>query len=237
MTTTAIPTADSELKTYWCHECDMSVFLTSSPTPNPLLCPQCHTHFLELMDSPFSQNDAESLLPSSLFDVVFQDALSLLSPSPRKTRAAIIVPIITVTPTILSLLDPNGVVFCAVCREQIFVDSEAKQLPCDHLYHSDCITPWLHLRSSCPLCRFHMSEREEDDNDDNGEEEDLNASDMMRQMVVRLSELSEDDFYGLRITLNHIASRHALLHSNASGAGDSPAPGGEIGAEGVDGES
>ncbi|KAK7264248.1 hypothetical protein RJT34_31854 [Clitoria ternatea] len=57
----------------------MSVALTtSSSSSSPLLCPHCHTHFLELMDSPFSsQNDAESPL--------FQDALALLSPSPPPT--------------------------------------------------------------------------------------------------------------------------------------------------------
>ncbi|KAI5445422.1 hypothetical protein KIW84_013600, partial [Lathyrus oleraceus] len=237
MTTAPPPTPPPELKTYWCHECDMSVSLTSSPSPSPLLCPQCHTHFLELMDSPFSQNDADSFLPSSsLFDVLFQDALLLLAPSPPKTSIETIIPIITVTPTLLSLLDPNGVVLCAVCKDAISVDEEAKQLPCDHLYHADCITPWLCLRSSCPLCRFRISEEEEEeDENEEDDEDDVNGADVMREMIVRMSELSEDDFYGLRITLNHIASRHALLHSNALGGGDNT-DASEIGGD-VDGES
>ncbi|KAG5037283.1 hypothetical protein JHK86_018123 [Glycine max] len=61
--------------TNWCHECDISVSLKLPPSP--FLCLHCHTHFLELMDSPtFSQNDIESFL----FVVVFQDALLLLNP-------------------------------------------------------------------------------------------------------------------------------------------------------------
>jgi ferredoxin len=123
------------------------------------------------MDSPFSQNDVEST--SSLFDVVFQDALLLLTPPITKPRTTeILIPKITVTQTLLTLLDPNGVVLCAVCKESIYVDEEAKQLPCDHLYHSDCITPWLLLQSSCPLCRFRISEQEEDENDDEDEDDD-----------------------------------------------------------------
>ncbi|XP_058723134.1 uncharacterized protein LOC131594950 [Vicia villosa] len=238
MTTAPPPTPPPlELKTYWCHECDMSVSLTSSSSPSPLLCPQCHTHFLELMDSPFSQNDADSFLPSSsLFDVVFQDALLLLAPPPSKTRTETIIPIITVTETLLSLLDPNGVVLCAVCKDAISVDEEAKQLPCDHLYHSDCITPWLRLRSSCPLCRFRISEDEDEDENDEDDEEDVNGADMMREMMARMSELSEDDFYGLRMTLNYIASRHELLHSNASGGGDNHDASSEVGGD-VDGGS
>jgi len=225
--TTAITVAESELKTYWCHECDMSVSLTTSRTSSPLLCPHCDTHFLELMDSPFSQNDADS---SSLFDVVFQDALLLLTPPPAKSRTETTIPTITVTQTLLTLLDPsNGVVLCAVCKETLSVDEEAKQLPCDHLYHADCITPWLRIRSSCPLCRCGIVEDEDE------QDVDVDGGDLMREMVMRLSELSEDDFYGLRITLNHIASRHALLHSDASGGGENRDDASELGG-GVDGE-
>ncbi|XP_027341287.1 E3 ubiquitin-protein ligase RNF181-like [Abrus precatorius] len=201
--------AEAELKTYWCHECDMSVSLTFPPSP--LLCPHCHTHFLELMDSPFSQNDAESPFPSSaLFDVVFQDALALLSPRqtlPSKTRA---LPLISVTPALLSDLDPNGVVLCAVCKDQIALHAEAKQLPCKHLYHADCITPWLDLHASCPLCRFQIEDEEEED--------DAVMTEMRRELIARLTELTEGDFYGLRTTLNHIASRHALIEENENRA-------------------
>lgn len=78
----------------------------------------------------------------------------------------------------------------------------------------------------------------EDEEDVNDEEDDVNGGDVMREMVMRLSELSEDDFYGLRITLNHIASRHALLHSNDSGGGENSDDASELGGGGggVDGE-
>ncbi|GFS43928.1 hypothetical protein Acr_00g0087790 [Actinidia rufa] len=33
----------------------------------------------------------------------------------------------------------------------------AKQIPCGHVYHANCIATWLSLHDSCPLCRCKIS--------------------------------------------------------------------------------
>ncbi|PWA92520.1 zinc finger, RING/FYVE/PHD-type [Artemisia annua] len=47
-------------------------------------------------------------------------------------------------------------VICAVCKDGILVEEKVMELPCRHLYHGECIVPWLSIRNTCPVCRFEL---------------------------------------------------------------------------------
>lgn len=54
--------------------------------------------------------------------------------------------------------DDDGGEKCAICLE----DFEAKEMvmvtPCKHMFHEDCIVPWVKGQGRCPVCRFLFCE-------------------------------------------------------------------------------
>ncbi|KAF3576976.1 hypothetical protein DY000_02029478 [Brassica cretica] len=61
----------------------------------------------------------------------------------------------------------KGGVECAVCLCE-FEDEETLRLmpPCCHVFHADCVDVWLSERSTCPLCRADLVQKQGDGGSD-----------------------------------------------------------------------
>ncbi|ORX46496.1 hypothetical protein DM01DRAFT_1410554 [Hesseltinella vesiculosa] len=42
---------------------------------------------------------------------------------------------------------------CAVCKDEFNQSEMVIELPCQHVFHDDCIKPWLKMNGTCPVCR------------------------------------------------------------------------------------
>eukprot|EP01065_Artemidia_motanka_P044323 TRINITY_DN6290_c0_g1_i1.p2 TRINITY_DN6290_c0_g1~~TRINITY_DN6290_c0_g1_i1.p2 ORF type:complete len:285 (+),score=93.48 TRINITY_DN6290_c0_g1_i1:70-855(+) len=45
---------------------------------------------------------------------------------------------------------------CVVCLEDFEPRRLAKKMPCEHLFHDDCLGRWLESNNNCPMCRFEL---------------------------------------------------------------------------------
>ena len=85
---------------------------------------------------------------------------------------------------------------CAICNEDYEPDTRVITLPCNHIFHNNCIIPWISEQSTkCPICHSEITQDGIQDEDgtvryanhvttsfgngyiDNGEEEDSDEED------------------------------------------------------------
>eukprot|EP00602_Paraphysomonas_sp_CaronLab_P011682 CAMPEP_0185038772 /NCGR_PEP_ID=MMETSP1103-20130426/34848_1 /TAXON_ID=36769 /ORGANISM="Paraphysomonas bandaiensis, Strain Caron Lab Isolate" /LENGTH=726 /DNA_ID=CAMNT_0027577361 /DNA_START=746 /DNA_END=2926 /DNA_ORIENTATION=+ len=45
---------------------------------------------------------------------------------------------------------------CAICLNDLNEGDMCRQLPCDHLFHRDCIDQWFTLSVACPMCKRNI---------------------------------------------------------------------------------
>jgi hypothetical protein len=42
---------------------------------------------------------------------------------------------------------------CSICLDEFKNEDILKKLNCSHIFHKDCLVPWINNYKSCPLCR------------------------------------------------------------------------------------
>jgi hypothetical protein len=53
----------------------------------------------------------------------------------------------------------SGTIDCVVCQEAFafpVLASSYMVTPCDHLFHKECLRPWLDQALQCPTCRLPL---------------------------------------------------------------------------------
>lgn len=79
---------------------------------------------------------------------------------------------------------------CPVCTEDFQAGDTAQQLPCKHMFHPECLKPWISSDNSCPTCRkelptddwryeAHKEKQQQEEEDRKGAENALSHNEFM----------------------------------------------------------
>eukprot|EP00041_Stephanoeca_diplocostata_P008157 m.118159 g.118159 ORF g.118159 m.118159 type:complete len:183 (+) comp17198_c0_seq7:140-688(+) len=54
---------------------------------------------------------------------------------------------------------------CPVCMMKFTEEDHMNELPCQHVFHPQCCTPWLLKNNTCPVCRHELPTGDETEED------------------------------------------------------------------------
>ncbi|KAH0922393.1 hypothetical protein HID58_022411 [Brassica napus] len=171
-TTTTAPTTTETTTSYWCYSCTR--FVSVSNGGGYVLCPYCNGGFIEEVEDSSATtttpvSEVEDKGDRRPYEFYYDDGsgsgLRALpesiegsgngigrSGNPPASKSAIeSLPRVEV-----GELHIKAEANCAVCTEVFEAGAEGREMPCKHIFHGDCIVPWLSIRNSCPVCRFEL---------------------------------------------------------------------------------
>lgn len=92
----------------------------------------------------------------ALFGMVVENVNALKGSPPAAKSVAENLPMVIVTKEEVGENSNKNMVACAVCKDEASVGEKVTRLPCCHMYHGECILPWLEISNTCPVCRFEL---------------------------------------------------------------------------------
>jgi len=114
---------------------------------------------LLILSVPEGTSD-QDILNSDDEDSSFHDLLNRLlqsfepqGPPPASKHVVDSLPLVKVDET-----TKEEAIRCSVCLIDFEIDEEnVIKLPCNHIYHKDCVTTWLTKHCTCPVCRYELA--------------------------------------------------------------------------------
>lgn len=110
--------------------------------------------------APHAPREAESVIGDSSLGAAENGASASAHTAPPASAVAIAAAADPALDEIVGAADA-GNIDCVVCMEAVVMPLSRREYmitPCDHLFHTACLAPWLEQRLECPTCRLRLPE-------------------------------------------------------------------------------
>jgi E3 ubiquitin-protein ligase RNF115/126 len=126
--------------------------------------PRTSSSFLDMIISILGMNNQEDSTMESIINYIMQnDPNRYGNPPASKKVVETLERLECNEENIKSLRKDSGCDnSCSVCKDEFEIKQNLIYLPCKHIYHDECILPWLKERNSCPTCRYELPSEDAD---------------------------------------------------------------------------
>ncbi|GFO35882.1 E3 ubiquitin-protein ligase rnf13 [Plakobranchus ocellatus] len=109
---------------------------------------------------------------------------------------------------------------CAICLDEYEEGEKIRVLPCDHVYHTKCIDPWLTKnKKTCPVCKRRVMPGRDADDEGDSDMDDGNVASTENTPLLRENNSSGSGSSGGRVVPHYSTPS---LNSSGNGEGTSP---------------
>ena len=119
--------------------------------------PRTTSSFLDMIVNMLGMNNQDEGNMESIINYIMANDPNRYGNPPASKKAIESLEKITVDKEFLDKVQkPACEHSCSVCKDEFEINQILLNLPCKHIFHNECIDPWLKERNSCPTCRFEL---------------------------------------------------------------------------------
>ena len=123
----------------------------------PRVRPRTTSSFLDMLINILGMNNQDEGSMESIINYIMANDPNRYGNPPASKKALETLEKINVTDDYLkNLVISKNDHSCSVCKDEFELNQSLTGLPCKHVFHDDCIQPWLNERNSCPTCRHEL---------------------------------------------------------------------------------
>ena len=119
--------------------------------------PRTTSSFLDMIVNILGMNHQDDANMENIINYIMANDTNRYGNPPASKKVLETLEKIIVDETFLNRIRESGIEnSCSVCKDELEISQSAICLPCKHVFHDECIHPWLKERNSCPTCRYEL---------------------------------------------------------------------------------